>query len=225
MLLCSSKGDLVRTLLQALWLASLWMTRSFFEPWDDCEESCMWNTETVWIYSNSVRIEGDFCTYGAKSRSNARWPFCCRECINVNMFSCVTVVCVQHFSQPSAFRWISAEVYVHLHIWNYVLLFIQLTLIKRQKRDHRHIRLSDRLVSNGHRKHVDSPSIQPTAANWTTYPRISADTHVSNAEGAVNNVSLSLQTSLLQQLKSDETWVGGIMRLSVRARRKKTFRF
>jgi len=83
------QGGLVRTVLQALWLAGLWVTWSVCESWDDSKESCMWSM-IFWGHRKSIWARVDILTSTWKSGTKGvlchcsgkvcLWGFFCDKC-------------------------------------------------------------------------------------------------------------------------------------------------
>ncbi len=77
------QGGLVRTLLQALWLAGLWVTWSCWESWDvrhDSEESCTWSTM---MFCTEVMGTVSGCTVGETFAPFYRWAKKWVKCLAV----------------------------------------------------------------------------------------------------------------------------------------------
>lgn len=109
------QGGLARTLLQALWLAGPWVTRSCWESWDvrhDSEESCMCTTLMLWGYRSSVWISVVGETFVPFYRWAKKWV---KRLAVIVGGKCVSVIVanahVQFYSHLSASRWINTDLH------------------------------------------------------------------------------------------------------------------
>lgn len=95
-------GGLVRTLLQALWLAGLWVTWSCCE-FRDSEESYTWNSTMFNVTVTCL----DWCIFmlkGEKSGARAFTPLLWGKCVIVKI-GCLCDKCIQNCStMPQCFK-------------------------------------------------------------------------------------------------------------------------